>query len=70
MTDIMRFSGTSTAACLRILADLIEKGESPDFVLLISDGKEYRSAHKSTDDPFGLLGLIEKRKLIILDEID
>ena len=59
---------TNTAGRLRLLADQIDKEEQPDFVIVIADGDSYSSAHKAQDDVFGLIGCIEYRKALIIEE--
>lgn len=61
---------TNTAGRLRLLADQIDKEEQPDFVLIIAnnDGGGFSSAHKAKDDAFGLIGGMEYRKALILEE--
>ena len=61
---------TNTAGRLRLLADQIDKEEQPDFVLIIAnnDGDGFSSSHKATDDVFGLIGGMEYRKALIIEE--
>ena len=61
---------TNTAGRLRLLADQIDKDEQPDFVLIIRDidSDTFSSAHKAQDDVFGLIGCMEYRKALIIEE--
>ncbi len=62
--------GTNTAGRLRLLADQIDKEEQPDFVLVIADGDGdgFSSAHRAQDDVFGLIGGMEYRKSLIIEQ--
>jgi len=61
---------TNTAGRLRLLADQIDKNEQPDFVLILadSDGDGFSSAHNASNDVFGLIGGLEYRKALIIEE--
>lgn len=64
------FMSNSTSATLRILADQIDAETAPDFCFAISNGDTFSHAHKSEDDCFGLIGVIELEKLEIISEIE
>jgi len=61
---------TNTAGMLRLLADQIDKDEQPDFVLIVAnnDGDGFSSAHNARRDVFGLIGGMEYRKALIIEE--
>ncbi len=64
------FLSHDISALLRSLALQIDSGDYPDFLLVVSNGDEYFTAHDSRDDVFGLLGAIEYRKSLIISEIE
>ena len=60
-----------TARQLRLLAQKLDSGvEIPDFVFAIIIDDKYLSAHKAEKDIFGLLGLIEYRKIELYKEVE
>ena len=62
---------TDTATALRILARKLDEGKDiPDFCFCVINGDDYHSAHRAINDIFGILGLVEYRKSVIICEID
>lgn len=60
-----------TAARLRVLARKLETGENiPDFLFCMVDGEDFVSAHKANKNIFGLIGLVEYRLNLVVDEIE
>ena len=65
-----KFLGESSPGLLRKLADQIDSGDYPDFIVIVKNGDEFISAHDCQDDPFSLLGAIEFRKSLIVEHIE
>lgn len=66
---IRQLSDLSTARELRLLAKDIDDEKDTSFVFCVIRGDDLKSAHRA-GKPFELLGLIDHRKQLILDEIE
>ena len=65
----MEIKTNNTAGRLRLLADQIDRDEQPDFVFIVADNDgQFSSAHRAQDDVFGLIGGMEYRKSLIIEE--
>lgn len=59
---------TKTSAVLRLLAQRIEEGNSPDFFFcMINDDGTFSNVFVSEKDPFALIGIVDvvKRRIPI-----
>ena len=65
----MKLHATNAPAKLRLLAKQIEEGNSPDYLLCIHYEDEFISAHYA-EEPFTLLGLVDFRRNMLLDEVE
>jgi len=59
----------SAQALLRQLALQIDKDIMPPYMVVVVDDEGFMSAHHSGEDILGLLGAIEVRKKVIMEEI-
>lgn len=65
-----KFRGDSTSGSLRILADQIDREESPDFMIVIKSGGDYCTAYRAVDDIFGLLGAAKWQTDAISNDVE
>ena len=71
--NVTKISMHKTSLFLRVLAQQIDNNseETPDFfICAISQNSEITSTHRAVNSPFELLGSVEYRKLLLIDDIE
>ena len=60
-----------TSRKLRLLAKQLDDGVNvPDFCFCIIEGDKFTSTHRSNNDIFGLIGLVNYRLFVINSEVE
>ena len=72
-TSITKMNMNKTSSFLRVLAYQLDNEieETPDFfICVVSKDSELTSTHRAVNTPFELIGLVEYRKTLLIDEIE